>query len=110
MFNHSENLKNIIRHSNLTLISVHDTPVIFSAGIGRTGTFIALDALVTATSNGQKVNISDYIENMRKDRMNMIQTKVNFHRHKNDSDKNNCKMYSLLYSSFIQLILIHLNL
>ena len=49
---------------------------IFSAGIGRTGTFIAIDALY---ENGQKtgyIDIMEYVQMMRKDRMNMIQTKV----------------------------------
>jgi len=48
----------------------------FSAGIGRTGTFIAIDALY---ENGQKtgyIDIMEYVQMMRKDRMNMIQTKV----------------------------------
>jgi len=51
---------------------------IYSAGVGRTGTFIALDALY---ENGQKtwyVDIMEYAQMMRKDRMNMIQTKVSF--------------------------------
>ncbi|CAG2257239.1 PTPRT [Mytilus edulis] len=45
-----------------------------SAGIGRTGTFIAIDALY---ENGKKVghvNIMEYIEMARKDRINMVQT------------------------------------
>ncbi|CAC5355164.1 PTPRT [Mytilus coruscus] len=45
-----------------------------SAGVGRTGTFIAIDAL---NQHGQKVgfvNVMEYIEMMRKDRMNMVQT------------------------------------
>ncbi|VDI44159.1 receptor-type tyrosine-protein phosphatase T [Mytilus galloprovincialis] len=45
-----------------------------SAGVGRTGTFIATDALY---QHGQKVgyvNVMEYIEMMRKDRMNMVQT------------------------------------
>ncbi|XP_076078870.1 receptor-type tyrosine-protein phosphatase epsilon-like [Mytilus galloprovincialis] len=45
-----------------------------SAGVGRTGTFIAIDALY---ENGKKVNfvnVMEYVQMMRKDRMNMIQT------------------------------------
>lgn len=48
----------------------------FSAGIGRTGTFIAIDALY---ENGKKigyVDVMDYLHMMRKDRMNMIKTHV----------------------------------
>ncbi|CAC5383877.1 unnamed protein product [Mytilus coruscus] len=45
-----------------------------SAGVGRTGTFIAIDALY---EHGQKegyVDIMEYVQTMRKDRMNMVQT------------------------------------
>ncbi|KAK3090887.1 hypothetical protein FSP39_015473 [Pinctada imbricata] len=44
-----------------------------SAGIGRTGTFIALDALQKQGQNTGKVDIEPYVRKMRKDRMNMIQ-------------------------------------
>ncbi|CAC5376554.1 unnamed protein product [Mytilus coruscus] len=47
-----------------------------SAGVGRTGTFIAIDALY---ENGKKVgyvDVMDYLHMMRKDRMNMIKTYV----------------------------------
>jgi hypothetical protein len=47
-------------------------------GVGRTGTFIAIDAL---HEHGQKtgyIDIMEYVQMMRKDRMNMIQTKVSF--------------------------------
>ena len=59
----------------LVLLFVH-IYIYFSAGIGRTGTFIAIDALY---ENGQKtgyIDIMEYVQMMRKDRMNMIQTKV----------------------------------
>ncbi|XP_062620098.1 receptor-type tyrosine-protein phosphatase alpha-like [Saccostrea cucullata] len=44
-----------------------------SAGIGRTGTYIALDALYREGEKTGKVNVQKYVEIMRKDRMNMIQ-------------------------------------
>ncbi|XP_061170695.1 uncharacterized protein LOC133180136 [Saccostrea echinata] len=44
-----------------------------SAGIGRTGTFIALDALYREGERNGKVNVPMYVRTMRKDRMNMIQ-------------------------------------
>ena len=47
-----------------------------SAGIGRTGTYIALDALY---ENGQEtgfVDVKEFTEMMRQNRMNMIQTVV----------------------------------
>ncbi|XP_033739090.1 receptor-type tyrosine-protein phosphatase epsilon-like [Pecten maximus] len=45
-----------------------------SAGLGRTGTFIALDALLTHGKETGRVDIPRYVTTMRKDRMNMIQT------------------------------------
>nr|XP_034311830.1 receptor-type tyrosine-protein phosphatase epsilon isoform X2 [Crassostrea gigas] len=44
-----------------------------SAGIGRTGTFIALDALYKEGERTGKVNVPQYVEKMRNARMNMIQ-------------------------------------
>ncbi|XP_062618451.1 receptor-type tyrosine-protein phosphatase epsilon-like, partial [Saccostrea cucullata] len=44
-----------------------------SAGIGRTGTYIALDALYREGEINGRVNVPMYVRNMRKDRMNMIQ-------------------------------------
>ncbi|XP_069128367.1 receptor-type tyrosine-protein phosphatase U-like [Argopecten irradians] len=45
-----------------------------SAGIGRTGTFIGLDVLSKEEKKTGRVDISQYIRTMRKDRMNMVQT------------------------------------
>ncbi|XP_062567727.1 receptor-type tyrosine-protein phosphatase alpha-like isoform X1 [Saccostrea cucullata] len=45
-----------------------------SAGIGRTGTYIALDALYREGERNGKVNVPMYVRTMRKDRMNMIQS------------------------------------
>ncbi|XP_033730383.1 receptor-type tyrosine-protein phosphatase S-like [Pecten maximus] len=47
-----------------------------SAGIGRTGTFIALDALLDFGKKYDRINIRHYVNMMRKDRMHMIQTEV----------------------------------
>ncbi|XP_062576058.1 uncharacterized protein LOC134237898 [Saccostrea cucullata] len=44
-----------------------------SAGIGRTGTFIALDALYKHGQKEGKIDIVEYVKIMREDRMNMIQ-------------------------------------
>lgn len=50
---------------------------VFSAGIGRTGTYIAIDALSEAGKTQKKINIAEYIKKMRRNRMNMVQTYVN---------------------------------
>nr|XP_034322282.1 uncharacterized protein LOC105327342 isoform X2 [Crassostrea gigas] len=44
-----------------------------SAGIGRTGTFIALDALQAQGERDGRINIVEFAHTMREDRMNMIQ-------------------------------------
>ena len=58
---------------------IHITCNIYkSAGIGRTGTYIALDVLY---ENGQEtgfVDVKEFTEKMRENRMNMIQTVVSF--------------------------------
>ncbi|XP_063396036.1 receptor-type tyrosine-protein phosphatase mu-like isoform X1 [Mytilus trossulus] len=45
-----------------------------SAGVGRTGTFIAIDALYEHGKKEGYVDIMEYVQTMRKDRMNMVQT------------------------------------
>eukprot|EP00105_Crassostrea_gigas_P045917 XP_019930065.1 PREDICTED: receptor-type tyrosine-protein phosphatase H-like [Crassostrea gigas] len=45
-----------------------------SAGVGRTGTFIAIDALAQYGLSKGTVNITKYVSAMRRDRMHMIQT------------------------------------
>ncbi|XP_078328924.1 uncharacterized protein LOC111115260 isoform X3 [Crassostrea virginica] len=52
------------------------TPLVVhcSAGIGRTGTFIALDALYKEGKRTGKINVAKYVKIMRSCRMNMVQT------------------------------------
>nr|XP_034322492.1 receptor-type tyrosine-protein phosphatase kappa-like [Crassostrea gigas] len=45
-----------------------------SAGIGRTGTYIAIDALYEECKQKKRINIAEYVEKMREKRMNMVQT------------------------------------
>ncbi|XP_062610489.1 receptor-type tyrosine-protein phosphatase epsilon-like [Saccostrea cucullata] len=53
--------------------SQHPILVHCSAGIGRTGTFIALDVLCRYGEKKGKINVVEYVKAMRKDRMTMIQ-------------------------------------
>lgn len=47
-----------------------------SAGIGRTGTYIAIDVLSETGKMHNKINIAEYVKKMRRNRMNMVQTYV----------------------------------
>ena len=49
-----------------------------SAGIGRTGTYIAFDALCKEGKSKGTINVAGYIKVMRSCRMNMVQTYVSF--------------------------------
>ncbi|KAJ8321777.1 hypothetical protein KUTeg_000248 [Tegillarca granosa] len=49
-----------------------------SAGIGRTGTFIALDALYKEGQKTGEIDVFRYVNTMRENRMNMIQTKEQY--------------------------------
>ncbi|KAL3867987.1 hypothetical protein ACJMK2_040828 [Sinanodonta woodiana] len=45
-----------------------------SAGIGRTGTFLALDYLVDQAEETGYINVVNCVENLRKQRVNLVQT------------------------------------
>ncbi|XP_069126601.1 receptor-type tyrosine-protein phosphatase alpha-like isoform X2 [Argopecten irradians] len=45
-----------------------------SAGIGRTGTFMALDALLKEGKETGRIDVKGYVNTMREDRVNMVQT------------------------------------
>ena len=47
-----------------------------SAGVGRTGTFIAVDHLLQYIRNHDTVNIYQLVLDMREHRVNMVQTEV----------------------------------
>ena len=52
----------------------------FSAGVGRTGTFIGLDLLVDeAHDQRNSVNVMRCVHNMRLQRTQMVQTSVCYH-------------------------------
>lgn len=58
-----------------------------SAGIGRTGTFIGLDALHQQGLETGHVTVEDYVRRMREDRMNMVQ---------------NVEQYIFLYEALVE--------
>ncbi|XP_078328331.1 uncharacterized protein LOC111112065 isoform X4 [Crassostrea virginica] len=68
----------VVFHSHVmrTRTNQKEAPVVVhcSAGIGRTGTYIALDALYKRGKVSGKVNVAEYVKVMRSNRMNMVQT------------------------------------
>ncbi|XP_056017470.1 receptor-type tyrosine-protein phosphatase epsilon-like [Ostrea edulis] len=72
-----EPLALVVFHRHVLKTSVEQpgkyTLVHCSAGIGRTGTYIALDALNKGGEITGKVNVQQYVEAMRNSRANMIQ-------------------------------------
>ena len=49
---------------------------IFSAGVGRSGTFIAIDIVLQQSINEGYIDIVSVINKMRQQRMKMVQTPV----------------------------------
>ena len=54
----------------------HNSQFLCSAGVGRTGTFIALDITLDHMKAEKTVDIKGTLEKMRERRMHMIQTAV----------------------------------
>jgi len=49
---------------------------LFSAGVGQTGTLIAVDILLQHISGKKKVDVFGTVFKLRKQRVNMVQTEV----------------------------------
>ncbi|XP_059608712.1 receptor-type tyrosine-protein phosphatase beta [Phlebotomus argentipes] len=62
------------------------TVVHCSAGVGRTGTFIALDIIMQTLKNRKSINIYEIVRQLRNERMKMVQT---FHQY--------CLLYQCAY-------------
>lgn len=50
--------------------------ILKSAGVGRTGTFIAVDYLMQHVRTSDVIDIYSYVMKMRNNRPNMVQTEV----------------------------------
>ena len=46
------------------------------AGVGRTGTYIAIDAMIEKIQREGKVNVHSFVADMRRERYSMVQTVV----------------------------------
>eukprot|EP00105_Crassostrea_gigas_P000907 XP_011412871.1 PREDICTED: receptor-type tyrosine-protein phosphatase C-like [Crassostrea gigas] len=68
----------LLFHNHVTRtknISDRDPTIVHcSAGVGRTGTYIAVDAMYQEIQMNIKINIAEFVKNMREKRMNMVQT------------------------------------
>ncbi|KAJ8040302.1 Receptor-type tyrosine-protein phosphatase kappa [Holothuria leucospilota] len=49
-----------------------------SNGVGATGTFIAVYVLMDTVKKNKDVNIFDFVKNMREDRVDMVQTRIQY--------------------------------
>ena len=57
---------------------VSDRPMLVhcGAGVGRTGTFITLDAMLERIKEKDDINVYEFVRNMRAKRVLMVQTQV----------------------------------
>ena len=56
--------------------SLHLLLPLYSAGVGRTGTYIAIDAMLESAEKIKTVFIQNYVQVMRRSRPHMIQKDV----------------------------------
>ena len=69
LLNFCHRFRNLILYENQPPVVVH-----CSAGVGRTGTFIVIDAMIQLIKEKQIVDIYNYFEIIRQNRIQMIQT------------------------------------
>jgi protein tyrosine phosphatase len=73
---HTMSCKSIHVLSPDPLIKMHIINIFYSAGVGRTGTLIAIDIALSQASKEKQVDIPKIIVDMRRQRMKMVQNVV----------------------------------
>ena len=71
MVNFIKRVRKTHPYSRQDLLLVH-----CSAGVGRTGTFITLDSMMERIKTEDSINIFEFVTNLRKQRVLMVQTSV----------------------------------
>ena len=66
-----------VRHVRSHVCSDHGPMLVHcSAGVGRTGTFIAIDVMLQKMAKEEELNIQEFVCQMRAQRNHMVQTNV----------------------------------
>ncbi len=71
MINFIKRVRKAHPYSKVDLVLVH-----CSAGVGRTGTFITLDYMLERIKNENNINIFEFVNDLRRQRVWMVQTMV----------------------------------
>ncbi len=71
MVNFIKRVRKTHPYSKTDILLVH-----CSAGVGRTGTFITLDSMMERIKTEETININEFVKNLRKQRVLMVQTMV----------------------------------
>ena len=66
-----------ITYAYLCKISPYTCAVYLSAGVGRTGTYLAIDYLLSEAEETGEVDVHSCVQKLREQRMNCVQTLVN---------------------------------
>ncbi|XP_066297793.1 receptor-type tyrosine-protein phosphatase F-like isoform X2 [Branchiostoma lanceolatum] len=68
------------RRAVITKMAPRDMPIVVhcSAGVGRTGTFITIDAMLEMMQAEEKVDVFGFVSRMRQNRSTMVQTKAQY--------------------------------
>ena len=61
---------------SVAVCGTHFSSLSFSAGVGRTGTFITIEHVLEQVEKEKSVNIPEVINKIRQQRMMMVQTVV----------------------------------